>query len=159
MTTSRIPAALDALKAACDAAVGATVTVVLGPPLSWDHVQVAGSAVSESQFLFVGASPGSDASATGQQDFNAAGAVSRDERFDINLTAYCWSGDADVKARRDEAFTLLAAVENALRSDPSLAGAVLYARVATVSDVAMRQVATGSDCLVEFQVSCRAYLD
>ena len=55
--------------------------------------------------------------------------------------------------------TVIPAVENALRSDASLSGAVLYARMSGVTDMAMRQISGGSDCVVEFQVSCRAYLN
>jgi hypothetical protein len=156
--TSRIPAALDALRAAAVAALP-TVTVVDGPPLDWDTVQVAVNAVSDRQFLFVGALVGVDVAVVGEQEFNAAGAVSRDERFTINCTAWCNAGESDVKARRDEAFAVVAAVEQFIRTDPSLGGAVLYARVAEVGRVGLRQTEQGADATVEFTVACRAYLD
>lgn len=158
-TTSRIPAAIDALLAAARTALPA-VSVVDGPPLSWDGIQLAdpADAVSERAYLFVGADLDSDVSAAGEQDFNAAGAVSRDETFAVSFVAYAWNGDPKVKDRRDEAFAIVSGIESALRGDPALAGAVLYSRVATVGRVAQRQTEGGSDCSVEFTVACRAYL-
>jgi hypothetical protein len=156
--TSRIPAATDALVVALTASIGAATNVVDGPPLSWDNIQLPMGAVSEDRFLFVGARPGEDAGADSDQDFNAAGAVSMDEKFTIWCTAFVWGGDLVMKTRRDDAFGIVAAADQAIRADPSLAGAVLYSRMAGVSSVAPRQSEDGSDCTVVFAVTCRAYL-
>lgn len=158
-TTSRIPAATDALTAALTAAIGDTTNVVDGPPLDWDELSLAQDSVNEKAFLFVGAVPDSDLSATGTQDFNAAGAVSRDEQFMIYCTAFVWDGDQDVKTRRDDAFALIAQCEQAIRNDPTLAGAILYSRLAGVTGSFQRQTEDGSECTVTFAVACRAYLD
>lgn len=162
MTTSRVPAAIDALVSTLRASLGSGATVVDGPPLDWDDLTLPESQTAaytnRLKYLFVGAGPDSDTAASGGQDFNAAGAVSRDETFAIECVVYVRSGNDDIKARRDEAFTLLAAAETALRTDPSLGGAVLYSRVAALSDVLQRQTRQGSDCVISFTVACRAYL-
>jgi hypothetical protein len=157
-TTSRIPAATDALLATLSAAIGTTTNVVDGPPNNWDNVELAADSVSESRFLFVGATPDSDTSFDGDQDFNAAGAVSRDEHFTIYLTALAWGGDQVMKTRRDDAFGIVASVETAIRADPSLTGAVLYSRTAGIESASQQQNEHGSQCLVIFTVACRAYL-
>lgn len=156
--TSRIPAAIDALVALLAAAVGATTNVLDGPPLAWDAISTAAGSVSEDRWLFVGASPDGDDAAEGSQEFNAAGAVSRDEQLLIRCAVYVSGGDQVAKTRRDDAFALVAAVEAAVRADPSLSGAVLYARVAGVDSYRPRQTEDGSDCLVTFAVAARAYL-
>lgn len=156
--TSRIPAALDGLRAAAIAALGATVSVVDGPPLDWAPLKMPGDAVSERQALFIGATPGGDSSAESAEDFNAAGNVSRDERAVLHCTAWSGAGDQDVKARRDEAFAIVAAVEQAIRADGTLGAAVLYAGPITVRRASSRQTNGGPDCVVEFDVPVRSYL-
>jgi hypothetical protein len=158
-TTSRIPATIDALLAVVGPAAGEDVNVVDGPPLSWDATELAQDAVSETSYLFVGAIPDSDVAADGTQDFNAAGAVSRDERFTINCTAFVWSGDQTIKTVRDAAFGLVAVVEQAIRDDPSLGGAVLYSRMSGVIGAAQTQDEQGCNCTVMFTVDARAYLE
>ncbi len=158
-TTSRIPAATDALVTAAAAAVGATTTVVDGPPLSWGPLQVAQPAVSETSYLFIGAHPDDDTSITGEQDFNAAGAVSRDEQVTIFCTIYVFSGDQVMKVTRDAGFAVLGQVEQFIRSDPSLGGAVLYSRMGAVQSVDQRQTEDGTDVTVVFTIAARAYLN
>lgn len=157
-STSRIPAAIDALVTALSAAIGSTTNVVDGPPLAWDAVGAPGDAVSDSSWLFVGASPDGDEGAAGDQDFNAAGAVSRDETFVIFCTAYTFGGDLIVKTRRDDAFALVGQVEQVCRSDPSLGGAVLYSRMSGVTSYRPTQGEYGSDCTVVCTIAARAYL-
>lgn len=157
-TSSRIPAALDGLRAAVTAALGATVTVVDGPPLEWAPLKLPTDAVSERQVLLVGAMPGDDSAAEAVQDFSAAGNVARDELAVIHCTAWSGAGDQDIKGRRDEAFAIVAAVEQAVRTDPTLGGAVLYAGPVTVTRTGLRQGQRGPDCVVEFDVQVRSYL-
>lgn len=157
--TSRIPAALDGLRTAAVAALGATVSVVDGPPLDWAPLKMPGDAVSERQALFVGAAPGGDSSAEGEQDFNAAGAVSRDEQAVIHCTAWSGAGDQDIKARRDETFAIVAAVESAIAADETLGvPSVLWFGPVRVTRAALRQGERGPDCVVEFDVPVRSYL-
>lgn len=158
-TTSRIPAAIDALVSTLTTSIGTTTNVVDGPPLSWDAIELPTDSITETRYLFVGADPNDDISAEGTQDFNAAGAVSRDEHFDVRCTAYTWGGDQVMKTRRDDAFGIVASVEQTIRSDPSLGAAVLYSRVSDISPLAQRQTEDGTDATLTFTVSCRAYLD
>lgn len=158
--TSTIPAALDALLAAARAGVGAGVHVVDGPPVEWDPIALpaqAGAGGDELRYLFVGASPDGPGVA-GEQDYAAAGAVASDENYRISCVIHV-TGALDVKARRDEAFAVLADLEQTLKFDPSLGGAVLYARVGGIAAVTPR---TGngewSSCTVEFDVPVRSYL-
>jgi hypothetical protein len=157
-TTSRIPAACDALIALVTASIGSSTNVVDGPPLAWDNIQLPTGAVGEDRFLFVGARPDDENPIEGDQDFNAAGAVSRDETFTVWCTAFVWGGDQVMKTRRDDAFGIVAAVEQAIRTDPSLAGAVLYSRMSGVQSAIGRQTEDGTDMTVVFAVACRSYL-
>lgn len=157
--TSRIPAALDGLLAAAVAAVGSTVAVVDGPPLSWTPLRAPTDVVSDRQALFVGATPNGEASAESGQDFNAAGNVSRDERAVLHCTAWAGAGDQDIKARRDEAFAIVGALESAITANPNLGvPSVLYYGPLAFRRVSSRQTEAGPDCVVEFDVPVRSYL-
>ena len=158
MTTSRIGVATDALVTLSRAAL-AGVDVVDGPPLSWSAITLATPQIGDGfRFLFIGAAPGSDTFVEGVQDFNAAGAVSRDERFDVICTALGWSGDSVAKTARDRSLGLMAAVETLIKADPSLGGAVLYSRVSTVDRGDVQQNDKGVSVPIVFRVACRAYL-
>jgi hypothetical protein len=156
-TTSRIPAATDALVTTLTTAIGTVTNVVDGPPLAWDFLSTSDS-VSENRYLFIGATPDSDTSFEADQDFNAAGAVSRDEHFTVYCTAYVWAGDNTMKTRRDDAFGIVASVETAIRADPSLGNAVLYSRMSGITSASQSQSEQGSEVTVTFTVACRAYL-
>ena len=156
---STIPAAIDGLLAAAAAAIGATVSVVDGPPLQWNPLKLPDpGGPSASKVLLVGATPNGDSSADGVEDFNAAGNVSRDERFSIHCTAWSGAAGGTAKNRRDDAFAVVAAVERALRTDGTLGGAVLYAGPVSVIRHQSRQTEGGPDCVVEFDVPVRSYL-
>jgi hypothetical protein len=156
MVTSRIPATIDALLAACRASTDLTgVQVVDGPPPNW-------TLLANVDVLYVGGSPDDIGSgAAGEQDFAQLGAQRRDERFLIAVTADCWNGNADMKAARDRAFTLMAAVEKILRGpggDPSLGGAVLYSDVAGPIDYRPQQMQDGAGVRLVFNVRARTQL-
>lgn len=159
---SRIPAAIDALIAAVagPSAFTEPTNVVDGPPASWDAVSLADEdAVSETRYLFIGAAPDDDDGADGPHDFNAAGAVSMDERFTLHNTAVVFSGDTAIKTLRDAAFGIIAALDLAIRNDPSLGQAVLYSRMSGVSAYRPEQYEGGAAVTVVFTVDCRAYLE
>lgn len=150
--TSRVPAAVDALVALCRASPAlAGVEIVDGPPI----IDLANPDV-----IFIGWQPSDGTAVTFAQDFNAAGARTRDEEFGITCYAEAHSGDTDITARRVRAFELLAAVETALRATdaaptaPTLNGAVLWAHL-TAGTVTQAQ-SQGALVGVEFTVSCRA---
>lgn len=157
-TTSRLPATIDALVAAVTPVIGATVNVVDGPPLSWQTLALAQGAVTQSGYLFIGAQPNDDGG-DAAQDFNAAGAVSRDEQITVWCGAYANSGDQVMKTARDAAFGIVAAVEQAIRTDPTLGNAVLYSRVDNSGKYHPRQTKSGCDVFVVFSVAARAYLN
>lgn len=152
MMTSRVPAAVDALLAILRAAPGlAQVAIVDGPPVV---------NLTSLQHLFVGWQPSAEAAVSLTQDFNSAGARTRDEAFAINCYAESRSGDTDMQARRSEVFALVGEVETALRATnaaptaPTLSGAVLWAHL-TAGDLTEVQ-AEGSLAGLAFTVTCRA---
>ena len=137
MATSAVPAAIDALLAILRAAPElAGVQIVDGPPVD-DQ--------SDADQLFVGYQPGEGEGASMVQDFAYAGARRREENGVINCWIDCWSGDADIRPRRQRAFELLAVVEDALRATdivpeaPTLGGTVQWSQLAGGS---LRQVQT-----------------
>lgn len=152
MATSRVPAAVDALLAILRAAPAlAGVLVVDGPPAV---------NYTDRHRIYVGWQPGADAAVDLTQDFNAAGARTRDENFDISCYAESRTGDKDMAARRTRVFELVAAVETALRATdaaptaPTLSGTVLWAHLTTGS---LTQIQSeGALAGLAFTVTCRA---
>lgn len=152
MQTSRVPAAVDALLAILRAAPAlAEVRIVDGPEA------VNGT---ERHRVHVGWQPGADAAVTLTQDFNSAGARTRDEAFEIACYAETWAGDTDMSVRRTKVFDLVGAVEAALRATdaaptaPTLNGTVLWAHLTTGN---LTQVQSeGALAGLAFTVTCRA---
>jgi hypothetical protein len=112
------------------------------------------------QRLYVGWRPDGEAAVSLQQEFNAAGARTRNEAFTISCYAEARAGDKDMKARRDEVFALVGEVETALRATnvaptaPTLNGTVLWAHL-TAGDLQQAQ-SEGSIAGLAFTVTCRA---
>lgn len=152
MTTSRVPAALDALLEILRAAPGLSETAIVDGPPSVN--------LSPLQRLYVGWQPYGESAVTLEQAFNGAGARTRDEAFQIACYAEARSGDKDMKARRDEVFALVGEVETALRATneapttPTLNGAVLWAHL-TAGDLTQVQ-GEGSLAGLAFTVTCQA---
>lgn len=152
MMTSRVPAAVDALLAILRAA----------PALSDVDVLDGAPAVNLTALrrLYVGWQPDGEAAVALEQQFNAAGARTRDEAFAISCYAEARSGDKDIKARRDEVFALVGEVETALRATneapmaPTLNGTVLWAHL-TAGDLTQVQ-AEGTRAGLAFTVTCQA---
>ncbi|TXS20208.1 hypothetical protein EAO70_09350 [Streptomyces sp. adm13(2018)] len=152
-TTSRVPAAVNALLALLKAAPAlAGVRIVDGPP---------SVNLTERRVLYVGWQRGSDLAVSLEQDFNAAGARTRDETFVIGGYIESRSGDKDAAAlHRDRAFEILAAVEDALRATdaaptaPTLNNTVLWAHIVT-GDLFQEQ-SEGTLVGLNFSVACRA---
>jgi len=157
-STSRAGAQIDGLYTALLALSG-SVTVVDGPPLSWDPIVVpAPGAVNEAAYLFVGARPDDDTSTTGDQEDNTLGS-GRAEDLETYCTVYVRSGDdVPLKTLRDQALTLIAAVEQAIRADATLGGAVATSRVSNVDRVDQRRTDDGADVIVLFTVTGKAFL-
>lgn len=153
MATSRVPAAVDALLAILGAAPGLDGVLVLdGPP--WQNL-------TSPERIYVGWQPSESPAVTLAQDFNAAGARTRDEEFTINCYAEAWSGGTDMQPQRARVFELVAVVEDALRATdaapeaPTLNGTVLWAHI-TSGDLAQDQTTDGARAGLPFAVSCRA---
>jgi hypothetical protein len=151
MQTSRVPAAVDALLAILRASPAlADVRIIDGPePVN----------LTERDMIFVGWQNGEAAVAL-TQDFNAAGARTRDEAFEIACYAESRAGDKDMALRRTKVFDLVGAVEEALRATdaaptaPTLNGTVLWAHLTTGN---LQQAQNeGSIAGLAFTVTCRA---
>lgn len=152
MFTSRVPAAVDALLAILRAAPAlAEVRIVDGP----ESVNL-----TELDRVHVGWQPSGDAAVALTQDFNSAGARTRDEEFEITCYAESRGGDKDMAMRRARVFELVGAVEEALRATdaaptlPTLNGTVMWAHL-TTGNLTQDQ-ASGARAGVAFTVSCWA---
>lgn len=154
MATSTVPAAVDALLDLLQAAPGlAAAAVVDGPPT----VNLAAT-----DRIHIGWQPvGEDTAVALTQDFNAAGARTRDETYDITSYAESRAGGTDMRGRRARVFELLAVVETTLRATvanptaPTLGGAVLWAHLVT-GNLMQAQTPDGAVAGLLFTVRCRA---
>jgi hypothetical protein len=152
MVTSRVPAAVAALLDILRAA----------PSLAEVHIEDGPTAVNltDSDRIYVGWQPNSESAVTLQQDFNSAGARTRDESFVINCYAESRAGDKDMALRRDRVYEILGVVETALRASdaspeaPTLNGTVLWAHL-TTGDLEQSKP-EGARAGVSFGVACFA---
>ncbi|MFJ3663157.1 hypothetical protein ACIPPM_22130 [Streptomyces sp. NPDC090119] len=153
MASSAVPGAMAALlQILTDTDSLTGVDVIDGPPVD---------DIATRDFLAVGWSGGEDEAVTIVQDFNAAGARTRDEDFTIACVLDVWSGDDTVAVVRARAFALLAVVETALRaSDPNPEASTLNSTVlwAHLTRASLRQYFTdqGVRAALGFAVSCHA---
>lgn len=149
---SAIPTVLDAFVAALRTSTDLVgVQVIDGEPFT----------DLEGDVVIVGFSP--DRLAVTQTETGADLAGGDLETFDVVNVASSWSGDPELKPRRDRAFTLLAAVRAVLRHDQTLAGTCMWAGL-TVSALAQGQTRkdgawTGAQATVEFVVTVRVFPD
>jgi hypothetical protein len=154
--TSAGPAAIDGLLALCTGAASLTgVTIYDGSPVARS---------SDELFLEI-AVPSADGlpAVEGTQEFVTMPGRERDESFTILCGAYSRSGDTDIKAERDRAYGILAAVERLIRpresgSDITLGGAVLWSSVTGRITYTPLQTTDGAGVRVMFQIACRARL-
>lgn len=153
MATSALPGAILSLLTILRAAtVLDDVDIIDGPPVD---------DVATKDFLAVGWSGTEDVAAETAQDFNAAGARTRDEDFAISCVIDVWSGDDGFSTVRARAFEILGVVEQVIRATgpnpdaPNLNGAVLWAHLTRAS---LRQSFTdqGARVALAFTVSCHA---
>jgi hypothetical protein len=112
VSSSRVPASVDALVAALKA--GVSFPVYDGPELSSEY--------TDAVFIgFDGDPLGERKSAAASADWAGIGAKRRNEIIDILCAAVAVSGDGIPKDARDRSYAVLGAVETVLRADPSLA--------------------------------------
>lgn len=152
MATSRVPAAVAALLAILEAEPALDeVLVVDGPPAV---------NLTDADRIYVGWQPSEGPAVSLTQDFNAAGARTRDEDFAILCYAESRVGDTNMALPRTRAFELVGVVETALRATgaapeaPTLNGTVLWAHL-TAGDV-FQQQSEGAIVGVNFTITCRA---
>jgi hypothetical protein len=148
VSTSRAPAAIDALAALFAAAPGLSgVEVVDGPTVTGDPLHEA---------LFVGYDgdpDGAGEAVTFEQTWAGLGAKAKDETFAITCAVVAWGGDTAVREIRLRAFALLAEVENILRADPSV-GLPPPTVVAMASgSLVQAQRQSGMECRIPFQIA------
>lgn len=116
MSTSRVPATIDALVAAL---TGAGVT-------TWDGAVVSGDFENAVYVGYDGDPDGDFKTVVMDQEWAGLGARARTETFDIICCAYVLSGAADTKSVRDTVYGLLATAETTLRANPSLGQASTF---------------------------------
>jgi hypothetical protein len=153
VATSAVPGAIAALLAILRAAPElANVLVSDGPPTQ---------DLADDDFIAVGWSDEGNQAVHMAQEFNAAGARTRNEDFEISGWIDCWRGDHDFSTVRERAFALLAVIENAIRASgpnptaPTLNGAVQWAHL---TGGVLRQSFTdqGTRAALTFSVTCHA---
>lgn len=135
MTTSRIPAVVDAL-------VSTFTTALTGSATVYDGQWVTAPSGTES-YLTVGWTPDADGP-TGEQEWVGLGNRARDERIDVPCYVDAYTGDTDTAARRTAAFALLGAVEDVIRADPTIGGAVPQPGWSQIGSYSVRQEQTES---------------
>lgn len=144
MTTSRVPAVLDALVSTLAAGLP-DVTVYDGPYLQRP----------DGDFVCVGWTPSGDVSANATQDFASLGAGRRTEIIEVACYADSFSGDVEIGPRRAAAYALVGEAEDALRADPTLGGAVTQPGWAhlTSHELYQEQTASGVAVGVTFRIT------
>lgn len=150
MATSAVPAVVDALVGAADAAL-VDVAVYDGYGVSDDP----------GDFLMVGVEdPDSDTFATSAnttQQWPHIGHTVRDETGDITCSALSWNGDADQKAARDAVYATTAQLEDLLRTDPTLGlGPLVRVEFGTTSELTQRQASDGAMAMLMFRIHFQA---
>lgn len=152
MATSAVPASIAQLLNILRTPAIDGVDVIDGPPTEDVNTQ---------DFIAVGWVPDGDQAAELQQNFNAAGARTRDEDFAITGWIDVWSGDTDFATVRARVFQLLGEIEQRIRATgpnpeaPTLNGAVLWAHL---TSGVLRQSHTdqGVRAALSFAVTCHA---
>lgn len=141
---SAVPAAIDALVAATQTALPST-QVFDGPPTDDE----------QNERVFIGwnrSRPVTDVFTDDPVTFDSAVT----ERFTIPCTAVSWSGDIGVKARRDRAFAMVQAINDALPASTGMKTINADARV-TVAAYTPEQTSVGTQVLVDFTVHVEAF--
>jgi len=151
MATTVLPDLIDAIIAAADAALS-NVAVYDGFGVTSDPAE---------DVLLVGVDdPNASADSFAgyaRQEWAHANHTTRDEEGHVVCAASSWSGDGDAKAARDGAFATVAAVENALRANPSLGLAnVLWTSVGGRIALSQNQHDSGASAVVIFTILFRS---
>lgn len=149
MGHSAIPAVIDALVERATAAL---------PDINvYDGFGIPGDLDEDALMIGVDApsSPGSANSAGSSQTMAVLGTDrARDQTGSVTCAALSWNGDADQKAARDAAYAVVAAVEDLLRTDPTLGVAAPGRSVCQMGSetLTQSQYEGGTDALIIFTV-------
>ena len=151
-TASAVPGAIRAIHDALSNALGANVGVIVGPGNTDDP--------GLNGLVFVGVDDADEASyahaVTGSQAWAQLGGLYRDETFSVHCVAVAWNGNTDALSAMDSVYTLLGAITQALVSDPTLQGALLYAPGITAQSLKFASDENGIAAHLTFDVECRA---
>lgn len=146
MTTSRVGAVIDALVTTLDA--GTAAAVYDGPPVTSD---------APGDYVLVGCNEDLESRIPLDQTFAGLGRAARDETGDIPVTIVAVSGGTSIKTVRDRALVILGELENALRTDPTLGGAVQSGWLhVTSGEVVQVQNTSGCRAAIPLVVSYKA---
>lgn len=114
-------------------------------------------------FLMIGADdPDADdnsTAASSQQEWAHANHTARDEVGTVTCVALSWNGDGDQRAARASVKAITAAVEDALRANPSLGlASLLWTSYGESTDLVQAQGEAGAAAQVTFTIAFRARL-
>lgn len=147
--SSRVPAAIDALVTAFEAADELTGVTV------WDGPQVSKATPQEMLTVaYSGEETDSDAEATSIPEGLGGGADR--ETFTIRCAAGVLRGTTDMAAARRRAYEIVALAGTVIARDPRLGGCVMRARIASHS-LRTDQTSSGAQAIVIFGIDCDAY--
>lgn len=91
---------------------------------------------------------------SGRQEPAGLGGGRRGEQYDIRCLISAYDGSADMAAVRGRAFDAFTDLSDAIRSDATLSGTVMYAEVTDFNTVAA-QIGAGANYTIQFSVSVR----
>lgn len=154
---TRLGEAIDAVIAILKAG---TTGTLLGQDAIYDGPTQSGDDVTTAVFVGWDGDVEGDATATRAWDADFAGAPvgrqQRDESFEIVCAVISWSGDVDVKSRRDSALDAFAAVETDLRARIDLGIGVGVPTTAQITGMQLYQESapeSGRQARIPFLVS------
>lgn len=155
MATSVVPDLIDALLA-----LARSGAVAIVPDSNvFDGV---GVTQDPGNFLMVGVEDpdmeGMAFAADARQEWSGVGTgAPRDEEGDVTCVAVAWNGDGDAKAARDAAYAIAAALEDALRANPSLGvSSLLWTGFGSSSQLSQAQGEGGASSILIFRIHFRA---
>lgn len=152
MAASTIPAYLDALVAAAQAALASVrVVVSYGVPVSRDS----------GPWLVIGASDlasGGEAVTASQNPATFSGTTrTRDEFYDVNCIVSTWNGDGSASLAVHDAHDITAVIEATVRSNLTMGvPGVIYSGFGGVTSLVIDQTDQGAEVALGFTVSVRA---
>ncbi len=139
--TSIAPALLDALLAAFRAHPGLHgVRVWDGPALP----------ASDQDTLAVGGAGTERDDPEVTSVFTNGGLGQRAEAVDVAIQVVSWTGDTDMRPRRERVYAIVTAVDAALGVDRTLGGLVARARLGDSVTLAQNQTESGAEAVLEF---------